>query len=81
MKHRSAPLDNTFQELQFVLQPDGGPLARTLLRLFSSLYRGQCRLMLLVLRFRRGTRPGRRLALMTPPVGQARMVQGGANRH
>ena len=56
MKLRSAPLEDVHLELRLTLEDDGGPLARTLLRLFSFFYRCFHGLELAVLRFpwRRG---------------------------
>jgi len=52
----SAPIDDVHNELRFVLDQDGGPLARTLLRLASFFYRIHHSLMLVVLRRHWGSR-------------------------
>jgi hypothetical protein len=53
MKLRSAPLDDVYNELDFVLRDDGGFLARALLRLCKRIYGLFHGLMLAILRWRR----------------------------
>jgi hypothetical protein len=55
VKLRSTPIDEANNELRFVLEQDGGPLARTMLRLFACYYRTHHALMLIALRHRWGS--------------------------
>jgi hypothetical protein len=65
MKIRSSPLDDIYQELQFVLTADGGPFAQLILRLFTALYRWHHSAILFALRRRRWRPP---VSVECPPL-------------
>jgi hypothetical protein len=51
MKLRRAPLDDVFQEVQFVLRVDGSRRAHVLLSLVESVYHSYNAVMLVILRW------------------------------